>query len=111
MQKPQSRQSADFSWPSLTIYIDRFITRLSSPFLFCYALRIHNSVDIVYGGGNGRDGIMRAVCLSECKKRIDVDIEHSLTFVKAAIIKKKNFISELQLAVDPEWSSKHHKEF
>jgi hypothetical protein len=54
---------------------------------------------------------MRAVYLSECKKRIDVDIEHSLTFVKAAIIKKKNFISELQLAVDPEWSSKHHKEF
>lgn len=111
MQKPQSRQSADFSWPSLTIYIDRFITRLSSPFLFCDALKIHNSVDIVYGGGNGRDGIMQAVYLSECKRRIGVDIEHSLTFVKAAIIKKKNFISELQLAVDPEWSSKHHKEF
>jgi hypothetical protein len=54
---------------------------------------------------------MQAVYLSECKKRIGVDIEHSLTFVKAAIIKKKNFISELQLAVDPEWSSKRHKEF
>ena len=110
MQNPQSRQSADFSWPSLTIYIGRFITRLSSPFLFCDALRIHNGVGIVYGG-NDRDGLMQAVYLSECKKRIDVDIEHSLTFVKAAIIKKKNFISELQLAVDPEWSSKHHKEF
>jgi hypothetical protein len=54
---------------------------------------------------------MEAVYLSECKKRIGVDIEHSLTFVKAAIIKKKNFISELQLAVDPELSSMHHKEF
>jgi hypothetical protein len=53
---------------------------------------------------------MRAVCLSECKKRIGGDLEHSLTFVKAVIIKKKNFISELQLVVDPEWSSKYHKE-
>jgi hypothetical protein len=100
MQKPQSRQSVDFSRPSLTIYINRFIRRLSSPFLFCDVLRIYNSVAIVYGG-NDRDGMMWQF-VSECKKRIGVDVEHSLTFVKAAIIKKKNLISELQLAVDHE---------
>lgn len=52
-------------------------------------------------GGNDRDGMMQQF-VSECKKRIGVDVEHSLTFVKAAIIKKKNLISELHLAVDHE---------
>jgi hypothetical protein len=37
------------------------------------------------------DAITIQVFISECKDRIGVDVEHSTTFVKAAIIKKKRY--------------------
>jgi DNA polymerase I len=41
-------------------------------------------------GGNNNDGSIEHF-ISECRKRIGVDVEHSQTFVKAAIIKKKHY--------------------
>ena len=42
-------------------------------------------------GGNDSSGNLMQHFISECKEKVGVDVEHSITFVKAAIIKKKHY--------------------